>query len=61
VIPHITFLGRAQAAALALRELVDTVHRGTRHQRKTDGFSPETCEGNIELKNVSRLVSCLRL
>jgi hypothetical protein len=54
ILPQLTFLARAQAAALALRLLVDTVDQGLRSSQAVDGSSPETCEGDIKLDNVSK-------
>lgn len=52
LVPHITFLAKGHAAAMALRELVDTVNRGRRSRRRIDGVSPETCDGGIEVCHV---------
>lgn len=52
LVPHITSLAKGHAAAMALRELLDTVHRGPRSHRRLDGVSPGTCEGGIEVCQV---------
>ena len=54
LVPHITSLAKGHAAAIALRELLDTVQRGRRCRRRIDGASPETCEGDIDVRQVRK-------
>ena len=53
LLPHVIVLAKGQAAAIALRGVLDTVKRGRRFVKKVDGLSPQFCEGDIEVRDVS--------
>jgi hypothetical protein len=53
ILPQILVVAKAQAAAAALRGVLNTVSSGTRFSRQIGLMSPEFCEGDIEVRDVS--------
>jgi hypothetical protein len=55
ILPHLLVLAKAQAAAQALRTIIETVNLGTRSNQRIGHLSPEFCDGDIEVRDVSAL------
>lgn len=55
LLPYFMVLEKGRAAAISLRSLLDTVKRGAKFVRKTDGLYPQFCEGDIEVRDVSAI------
>jgi hypothetical protein len=53
ILPQILVVAKAQAAAAALRGVFNIVSSGTRFSRQIGQMSPEFCEGDIEVRDVS--------
>ena len=53
ILPQILVLAKAQAAASSLRTVLETVHRGKRFRRRAGLLSPQFCDGEIEVEDVS--------
>lgn len=53
ILPHCVVLQRGQASALALTAVLNRVTEGKTELRKTGGLSPQFCEGEIEMRDVS--------
>jgi ATP-binding cassette, subfamily B (MDR/TAP), member 1 len=53
ILPQILVVAKAQAAAAALCNVLNTVSSGTRFTRQMGLMSPEFCEGDIEVRDVS--------
>jgi ATP-binding cassette, subfamily B (MDR/TAP), member 1 len=55
ILPHILTLAKAQAAAIILKSVIETVNRRKRFDRTTGVLSPDFCDGDIEVRDVSVL------
>ena len=53
VLPHILVLAKAQAAAVSLRSVIETVNRGRKFNHRLGLLSPQFCDGDIEVRKVS--------
>ena len=52
ILPHVVILGKGKAAASALKAVLDKVPNGQTNIAKTNGLSPQFCDGNITMKSV---------
>ena len=57
LLPQILVLAKARAAALSLRTVIETVNRGRKFDRKIGLLSPQFCDGDIEVRDVSVVTS----
>lgn len=55
ILPHVLTLAKAQAAAIILKSVIETVNRGKRFTRTSGVLSPDFCHGDIEVRDVSLL------
>lgn len=53
-LPHLNVLEKGRAAAIALKAILDTVKNGREIANTTTGITPKFCEGDIEIRQVSR-------
>ena len=59
ILPHILVLATAQAAAVALKTIIETVNRGKRFTLQVGLRSPDFCDGYIQLKDVRVPTPCI--
>lgn len=53
-LPHLNVLEKGRAAAIALKAILDKVENGRKITKITTGITPKFCEGDIEVRSVSR-------
>lgn len=55
VLPMIVILQKGYAAARLMAVVMNQIEQGRKQSRKTDGYSPQFCEGDVEIRNASGL------
>ncbi|ETI26967.1 hypothetical protein G647_10066 [Cladophialophora carrionii CBS 160.54] len=53
ILPHGVIIQKSQVSATALQAILNKVGQGKLRSRKVAGLSPQFCEGNIEMREVS--------
>jgi ATP-binding cassette, subfamily B (MDR/TAP), member 1 len=55
ILPHMIVLEKGRAAGCAMKAILDQMSRGLKVDNKSGQSAPKFCEGDIEVRNVSRV------